>query len=74
MQAMKMTITAMTVGLRKRAISAVSASLSTADASRAPAFFTCNKQQLRHPAVDGFATGYTSIVQELDSDVHMPPC
>ena len=40
MAAMKMTMTAMTVGLRKRAISAVSASLSTADASRAPAFLT----------------------------------
>ncbi len=41
MQAMKMTMTAITVGRRKRAISAVSASLSTAEASRAPAFLTC---------------------------------
>ena len=40
--AMKMTMTAMTVGLRHRAISAISDSLSTAEASRAPAFLTCH--------------------------------
>ena len=44
MAAMKMTITAMTVGRRKRRISSISASLSTDDASRAPAFFTCARQ------------------------------
>lgn len=37
----KMTATMMSVGLRMRAISSISASLSTADPSIAPAFFTC---------------------------------
>ena len=47
MAAMKMTMTAMTVGLRKRRISSISASLSTEDASRAPAFLTCARQVRR---------------------------
>lgn len=40
----KMTMTAMMVGLRKRATAACSSSLSTADASIAPAFLTCMRQ------------------------------